>query len=343
MKTYKTKSGKTYTKKQIREAIKYWTGYLKPINESALLETEGDNEASVAEFIFQTLKDSYRSNAKGILIRSIKNDDAIDFSGNKVSINSIINDMGKTGINGYARQTKLEPIVKSGLDYSDTDDSQPPVYTGTIEGYTFKVITLINELRYDFAVIQLGSLGLPGDIAVVKSDPDSVVSVVEVKNNSLGKRIFNPTFAMKNGVLVPVGRYSTMWSDRVMTDINKAIKDNGGNPNITGIPLNCEFDDFVKNYSTKNPFGRIEYVAIGYGDTGITFYKTIENPRMDIYGTGMANRRAERRANSLHDEFNAAYLSLRTRTDKPGVYGQVDFCFNGGIMTADRDVKIRFN
>lgn len=342
MKTYKTKSGKVYTKKQICEAIKYWTGYLKPVNESALLETEGDNEASVAEFIFQTLKDSYRSNTDGILIRSIKNDDAVDFSGNKVSINDIIDSMDKTGI-GYAIQTKLKPIVKSGLDYSDTDDSQPPVFTGRIEGYAAKVVKLISELQYDFAVIQLGPLGLPGDIAVVKSYPDPVVSVIEVKNNSLGKRIFNPTFTMKNGVLVPVGRYSTMWSDRIMADINRAIKDNGGDPNITGIPLNCEFDDFVKNYSTKNPFGRIEYVAIGYGDTGITFYKTIEKPQMDIYGTGMANRRAERRANSLHDEFNAAYLSLRTRADKPGVYGQVDFCFNGGIMTADRDVKIKFN
>ena len=69
-------------------------------------------------------------------------------------------------------------------------------------------------------------------------------------------------------------------------DINEAIEDNDGDPNITGIPLNCDFSDFVQNYSTRNPFGPIEYVALGFGDEGITFYKVVEEPNMEIYGTG---------------------------------------------------------
>ena len=301
------------------------SGKVYKTNKGKLLmfnEAEGDNEYSVAKFLFQCLKES-NPNSTGVWIRSLE--DAVDFDGEKVEVKDASIDKGgmynpKKVMPSIEKQYAISMAKKKNLHYRD--DGSTPIDMDRNRGKSKRrmIKEIIESMNYDYGVVQLGNLGLPGDIAVVSGDK---ISVVEVKSNSLGRRMFNPTFEFVDGILVPKKgtRYanndkSTLWTDEVLSDINIAIQDNGGDPNVSWIPLNCDFSDFVKNYSTRNPFGTIEYVALGYGDTGITFYKVVENPEMDIYGTGKANRLAERRANSIHDEFNSAYLSLRTRDDR---------------------------
>ena len=275
---YVSESGRVY---------KTSKGNLLKFSENTISESEGDNEASVAQFVFQCLKNSH-PDSTGILVRSLKKNDAVDFNGNKVSVKDANPNFGS--LNDYGKEGARAATKKS-LKYNDDERASSKISHRGHSSYKSKLEAIIDSMHYTYGVFQLGSLGLPGDVAVVTTNATigetrRNVSVIEVKSNSLGRRMFNPTFKMQNGVLIPVGRYANMWTDDVLADINEAIEDNDGDPNITGIPLNCDFSDFVQNYSTRNPFGPIEYVALGFGDEGITFYKVVEEPNMEIYGTG---------------------------------------------------------
>lgn len=327
------------------------------VKESMVYETEGGNEEDVANFLFETLKRSYPSK-RVALIKS--NETVIDNDGNTISLNK---DFNKTGMNDYGREGWGDGTIPTYKDDAGFSDNSP---MGSKNSLARRVHSIVMGNHFDYAVVMLGKFHLPGDIVIVSTHP-YICSVVEVKNDSLGSRVFNPTFKAiktKNGARVipnPGTRYEDMWPSEVIDDLNEEIKHNPealakvealatrGNsgiesptgPILRNFPLNLDFDDFVSNYSRKNPFGTIEYVALGYGDN-MTFYKVVPNPKMDLYGTGAANRRNERRADSIQDEFNAAYLTLRARSDKKIIVGEVNFCYNGAIMTVDRDVKISF-
>jgi hypothetical protein len=50
------------------------------------------------------------------------------------------------------------------------------------------------------------------------------------------------------------------------------LQDNKSKMLLSKFPLDVDFEDFVGSYTSKNPFGPIEYLALGYNDD-VTFYK----------------------------------------------------------------------
>ena len=223
-----------------------------------------------------------------------------------------------------------------------------------------------NDSKYSWAVVAIGDKHYPGDIVVILSPAknDNIssahlynTSVIEVKANSLGQRIFNPSFKLQeeNGkyILQPIGRYQSMWGE-LMQHINaeisqekyqniilQQIQNNDSKIFLSKFPLDVDFEDFVGRYASKNPFGPIEYLALGYNDD-VTFYKLKQNPNLNLFGTGKNNQFFKRRADSIHSQFNSAYLSLRFRSDRKTVVGHVDFAKNGKLMASDNDIGVSF-
>ena len=343
----------------------------KLIQESILDESNiGKNESDVAIAVFNALSRDF-GNLPGMIVHE---NGSIEYNGKfyaKASKRTQLNPEEMKSLYKNRGAIKMQPDIDNDLKIKPNYDTNYGKGNTTAQA---KLLNLKNEClgtfydHYSWAVFELGSLQYPGDVVVVFSEASNsavssatsgsgITSVIEVKSDSLGNRVFNPSFRIKqddSGYFIePSGRYGQIWFD-VLDQINNelsqkkyqdaialAYQNKKSSILLYKFPLDVDFEDFIGRYASKNPFGPIEYIAMGYGDD-ITLYKLCREPHMQLKGRGQSNRLLKRNAEDIGGIFNTAYLTLRFRDDRSSLAGRVDFGHNGALMINDTDLTISF-